>query len=194
MCSVDDDTIMPNVRSSPDRPDTSNTVNRLDRSTLVCPLKPLMEPVMYGLSASARYRLTWSPPARTPSCRSCNVGWTTPALVAVARVQAADALVDESLLERVEAVDAAYERVDHGDHVVGLVLDRVGSRVALQDDVHRVDARAGAGADLDDLSAERGREGEVFAFRVDDDHLVVTVEEHAGDLLFDGEGFAAAGR
>ena len=39
-------TIMPNVRSSPDRPDTSNTVNRLDRSTLVCPLKPLMEPVM----------------------------------------------------------------------------------------------------------------------------------------------------
>ena len=75
-----------------------------------------------------------------------------------------------------------------------LSLDGVGGRVVLQDDVHRVDARAGAGADLDDLSAERGREGEVFAFRVDDDHLVVTVEEHAGDLLFDGEGFAAAGR
>ena len=116
------------------------------------------------------------------------------ALVAVARVQVADALVDESLLERIEAVDAADESADHGDHVVGLVLDGVGGRVVVQDDVHRVDARAGAGADLDDLSAERGREGEVFAFRVDDDDLVVPVEEHAGDLLFDGEGFAAAGR
>ena len=118
----------------------------------------------------------------------------SPALVAVTRVQGADALVDESLLARGEAVDAADERADHGDHVVGLVLDGVGGRIVLQDDVHRVDTRAGAGADLDDLSAERGREGEVFAFRVDDDHLVVTVEEHAGDLLFDGEGFAAAGR
>lgn len=116
----------------------------------------------------------------------CGLG-DAAALVAVARVQVADALVDESLLERVEPVDAADERADHGDHVVGLVLDGVGGRVVVQDDVHRVDARAGAGADLDDLPAERGREGEVFAFRVDDDDLVVPVEEHAGDLLLDGE-------
>ena len=71
-------TIMPNVRSSPDRPDTSNTVNRLERSTLVCPLKPLMLPVMYGLSASARYRPSSLPHAWSSSCRSCNVGWVTP--------------------------------------------------------------------------------------------------------------------
>ena len=123
----------------------------------------------------------------------CGLG-DAAALVAVARVQVADALVHQALLERVESIDASDERADHAHHVVGLVLDGVGGRVVVQDDVHRVDARAGAGADLDDLPAERGREGEVFAFRIDDDHLVVPVEEHAGDLLFDGEALAAAGR
>ena len=88
----------------------------------------------------------------------CGLG-DAAALVAVARVQVADALVHQALLERVESIDASDERADHAHHVVGLVLDGVGGRVVVQDDVHRVDARAGAGADLDDLPAERGREG-----------------------------------
>lgn len=54
---------------------------------------------------------------------------------------------------------------DHGALLV-LALDRVGGRIVLQDDVHRVDTRAGAGADLDDLSAERGREGGYSRFRM----------------------------
>ncbi len=116
------------------------------------------------------------------------------AVVPVPYVQAERAPVDEALLDRVEAGVAADEGADHGDHVVGLVLDGVAVAGLLHHDVERVDAAPAAGADLDDLAAERLREGQVLAFGVDDDDLVVAVEEQAGDLLLDGEALAAAGR
>ena len=71
-------TIMPNVRSSPVRPDTSNTVNRLDRSTLVCPLKPLRLPDVYEPSATASSWPAGSPVSSSDSWRSESVGWFTP--------------------------------------------------------------------------------------------------------------------
>ncbi len=48
-------TIMPNVRSSPVRPLTSNTVNRLPRSTFVCPFwaSPTEGTLHYRVSHSA---------------------------------------------------------------------------------------------------------------------------------------------
>ena len=122
----------------------------------------------------------------------CGLGRGVGALFAEPDVQLQRAPVHEALLHRVQSLVAADEAADHADHVVGLLLDRVAVAGLLQDDVERVDAARAARADPHDLPAERLGEGQVFAFRVDDD-LVVAVEEQAGDLLFEGEALAAAG-
>ena len=108
-------------------------------------------------------------------------------------VHHAHTAVDDGLFHRHEAVLAAHDQLAEGEDEVGFQAQRVFIVAVIEIQVHGIDVVRACGGNFNDLPVQTLHQRSVLGFGVADDNVVVSNEEHVGDLPLRRKALAAAG-
>ena len=109
-------------------------------------------------------------------------------------VHHAHTAVDDGLFHRHEAVLAAHDQLAEGEDEVGFQTQRIFIVRIVEIQVHRVDVMRACGGDFNDLSVQALHQRSILGLGVADDNVIVSNEEHVGDLSLRRKALAASGR
>ena len=102
--------------------------------------------------------------------------------------------VNDRLFNRLQSISSAHNQFAKRQDKVGFQGQRIILIAVVQIDVHRIDVVLTGRRNLNDLAMESFNQREILAFRVADDHVVVSHQQDISDFTLCGERFTGTRR